>query len=27
MENIFKICGLIDTLKLEELKKTVKNRL
>jgi len=27
MENIFKICGLMDILKLEELKKTVKNRL
>jgi len=27
MENIFKICGLMDTLKLKELKKTVKNRL
>jgi len=27
MENIFKICGLMDIFKLEELKKTVKNRL
>jgi len=27
MQNIFKICGLIDILKLEKLKKTVKNRL
>jgi len=27
MENIFKICGLMDILKLKELKKTVKNRL
>jgi len=27
MEKIFKICGLMDILKLEEFKKTVKNRL
>ena len=27
MGNIFKICGLMDILKLEELKKTAKNRL
>jgi len=29
MENIFKICGfnLMDSLRLKELKKTVKNRL
>jgi len=24
MENIFKICGLLDILKIQELKKTVK---
>jgi len=27
MENIFKICGFMYSLRLKELKKTVKNRL